>query len=74
MCAAESAGVVRFNRDEGRMNRDAIVDRVTTDIDPFSSSYILDPYPFHQQMRDIAPVVWLEKWSVWAVARYKQVQ
>ncbi|HEX7855347.1 MAG TPA: hypothetical protein VF503_16815 [Sphingobium sp.] len=56
------------------MNRDAIVDRVTTDIDPFSSSYILDPYPFHQQMRDIAPVVWLEKWSVWAVARYKQVQ
>lgn len=53
---------------------DVTVDRVATDIDPFSSDYILDPYPSHQQMRDIAPVVRLEKWNVWAVARYEQVQ
>jgi cytochrome P450 len=25
-------------------------------------------------MRDAGPVVWLEKWNVWAVARYEQVQ
>ena len=53
---------------------DAIADRTATDIDPFSSGYILDPYPSHERMRDLAPVVWLEKWNVWAVARYEQVQ
>lgn len=56
------------------MTMDVIADRAATDIDPFSSGYILDPYPSHQRMRDLAPVVWLEKWNVWAVARYEQVQ
>lgn len=56
------------------MIMDAIADRTATDIDPFSSGYILDPYPSHERMRDLAPVVWLEKWNVWAVARYEQVQ
>ncbi|MGL5165059.1 MAG: cytochrome P450 [Afipia sp.] len=56
------------------MSVDVTVDRVAIDIDPFSSGYILDPYPSHQRMRDLAPVVWLEKWNVWAVARYEQVQ
>lgn len=53
---------------------DVVADRVAAGIDPFSSGYILDPYPAHRKMRDIAPVVWLEKWNVWAVARYEQVQ
>jgi 4-methoxybenzoate monooxygenase (O-demethylating) len=46
----------------------------TSDIDPFAEQYILDPYPFHQEMREGGPVVWLEKWNVFAVARYEQVQ
>ena len=43
-------------------------------IDPFSPDYFRDPYPFHVQLRDAGPVVWLEKWGVWAVARFEQVQ
>lgn len=43
-------------------------------IDPFSPDYFRDPYPFHAQLRDAGPVVWLEKWGVWAVARFEQVQ
>ncbi len=42
-------------------------------IDPFCPDYFLDPYPFHEQLRDAGPVVWLDKWGVWAVARYEQV-
>lgn len=46
----------------------------TSDIDPFASDYILNPYPFHREMREAGPIVWLEKWKVFAVARYEQVQ
>jgi hypothetical protein len=56
------------------MTADVMADRAAINIDPFSSGYILDPYSSHQHMRDVAPVVWLEKWNVWAVARYEQVQ
>ena len=47
---------------------------VTSDIDPFASDYILDPYPLHREMREAGPIIWLEKWKVFAVARYEQVQ
>lgn len=46
----------------------------TSDIDPFAPDYILNPYPFHREMREAGPIVWLEKWKVFAVARYEQVQ
>jgi cytochrome P450 len=44
------------------------------DVDPFSHDYILNPYPYHQQLRDAGPVVWLKQWGVWAVARHAQVR
>ena len=46
---------------------------VVSEIDPFSHEYILNPYPFHQRMRDAGPIIWLEKWGVFAVTRYQQV-
>jgi cytochrome P450 len=58
----------------GETSMEAVIDRSASDIDPFSSGYILDPYPAHRWMRDAGPVVWLEKWNVWAVARHEQVQ
>ena len=39
-------------------------------IDPFSRAYILDPYPFHRQLRAAGPLVWLEKWGVYIAPRY----
>jgi cytochrome P450 len=44
-----------------------------SDVDPFSAAYTADPYADHERLRR-APVVWLKKWNVWAVARYDQVR
>ncbi len=55
------------------MSIDALTRLVSSDIDPFSSDFIRDPYPFHERLRELGPVVWLEKWGVWAVARHEQV-
>jgi 4-methoxybenzoate monooxygenase (O-demethylating) len=46
---------------------------VASDIDPFSSDFLSDPYPHHEQLRDLAPVVRLRRYDIWAVTRYEQV-
>jgi 4-methoxybenzoate monooxygenase (O-demethylating) len=44
-----------------------------SDIDPFSREFLADPYPYHEQLRDLGPVVRLARYDVWATARYEQV-
>ena len=44
-----------------------------SDVDPFSREYLLDPYPFHEQLREAGPVVWLSKWNCWGTGRYKEM-
>lgn len=44
------------------------------DLDPYSEEFLLDPYPFHKQLRDAGPVVWLPKYGVYAMARYGEVR
>jgi hypothetical protein len=46
---------------------------VAWDIDPFSRDFLSDPYPHHEKLRDLAPVVRLPRYDVWAVTRYEQV-
>jgi cytochrome P450 len=41
--------------------------------DPFDPEVLVDPYPFHQRMRDAGPVVFLERYGVWAMARHAEV-
>lgn len=43
------------------------------DLDPFSAEHLINPYPGHTQMREAGPVVWLERYGVYAVARFKEV-
>ncbi len=43
------------------------------DDDPFDLEVLIDPYPFHQRMRDAGPVVFLERYGVWAMARHAEV-
>lgn len=43
------------------------------DIDPFSIEFFDDPYPAHARMRDAGPLVYLDKWSVYGVARHAEV-
>jgi 4-methoxybenzoate monooxygenase (O-demethylating) len=45
----------------------------TSDIDPFGREFLADPYPFHERLRELGPVVHLPRYGVWAVTRYEQV-
>lgn len=43
------------------------------DIDPFAIDFFEDPYPSQERLREAAPVVFLDKWDVYGVARYAEV-
>jgi len=43
------------------------------DVDPFSIEFFDDPYPTHALLRDTGPLVYLDKWSVYGVARHAEV-
>ena len=43
------------------------------DVDPFSMAFFDDPYPDHARMRDAGPLVYLDKWSIYGVARHAEV-
>ena len=43
-------------------------------LDPFALDFLEDPYPFHEDLREVGPVVWLEKYNIFAMARYQQVR
>jgi cytochrome P450 len=45
-----------------------------SDLDPFALDVLEDPYPHHNDLREAGPVVWLEKYGVFAMARYQQVR
>ncbi|MBV8849208.1 MAG: cytochrome P450 [Methylobacteriaceae bacterium] len=44
-----------------------------SDIDPFSDAFLTDPYPFHEELREAGPVVRLERYGIWTMARHEQV-
>jgi 4-methoxybenzoate monooxygenase (O-demethylating) len=43
-------------------------------IDPFDEAVLADPYPMHEQLRELGPVVRLSAYDIWAMARYEHVQ
>ncbi|BAT61529.1 cytochrome P450 107B1 [Variibacter gotjawalensis] len=43
------------------------------EIDPFSIAYFADPHPAQEQLREAGPVIWIEQWQCYAVARYAEV-
>ncbi|WP_433227487.1 cytochrome P450 [Actinomadura formosensis] len=43
------------------------------DIDPFAEDFRRDPDTFHERLRKAGPVVFLERYRAWAVARYAEV-
>lgn len=43
------------------------------DLDPFSDDFLADPFSQHALIRDAGPVVWLERYGIWAVGRYDDV-
>ena len=45
----------------------------TSALDPYSPEFLNDPFPSHEKLRDLGPVVWLEHYGVCAMARHKEV-
>jgi cytochrome P450 len=43
------------------------------DVDPFDMNFFTDPYSTHERLREAGPVVYLDKWNVYGVARYAEV-
>src|SRR5882762_11243257 len=43
------------------------------DVNPFSIEFFDDPYPTHELLRETGPVVYLDQWKVFGVARYAEV-
>ena len=46
----------------------------TIEKDPYSTEYLIDPYPFHEELREAGPVIWLETYDVWATGRHEHVR
>jgi cytochrome P450 len=44
-----------------------------SEIDLYSDASLLDPSPLYRQLRDAGPAVWLSKYNMMALARYKDV-
>jgi hypothetical protein len=49
------------------------VDPPGCEIDPFSDAFLADPFPFLDEIREAGPVVYLDRYGVYAVARHEQV-
>jgi 4-methoxybenzoate monooxygenase (O-demethylating) len=45
-----------------------------SDIDPFALEVLADPYPAYERLRAAGPVVRLERYGVWASARFSAVR
>jgi cytochrome P450 len=56
------------------MSMGMTIDRPVSTVDPFSHEFLRDPYPHHHSMREAGPVVWLEHYGIWAMARHQEVR
>src|ERR1700694_6063875 len=56
------------------MSTDTTVSRPVSPLDPFSHEFLRDPYPHHEALREAGPVVWLEQYGIWAMARHQEVR
>lgn len=43
-------------------------------LDPFATEFLQEPYRFHHDLREAGSVVWLEKYGIYAMARYQEVR
>ncbi|MHB0772857.1 cytochrome P450 [Bradyrhizobium sp. 1.29L] len=41
--------------------------------DPFASDFLLNPYPAYETLRALGPIFRIERYDIWAMARYTEV-
>ena len=47
---------------------------VSSDLDPFSPEFRSDPFTPYAQLRELAPIVWLNRHDIWVVSSYNHVR
>jgi len=47
--------------------------RIISRLDPFSPEFRADPYRHYAELRALGPIVWLERYDIWVVARHDPV-
>jgi cytochrome P450 len=52
----------------------AIPDSIRSDIDLFSTSSLINPYPGYKELRDIGRIAYLDRYDIWAVTRYDEIK
>jgi len=45
----------------------------TSTLDPYADEALLNPWPLYRELREMGPVVWLEKYGMFALTRYDVV-
>jgi cytochrome P450 len=58
----------------GVMSDQTTLSRPVSTVDPFSRAFLHDPYPDHAALREAGPVVWLEQYGIWTMARHQEVR
>lgn len=46
----------------------------SSELDPFSPEFRADPFKPYAELRELGPIVWLERYRIWVVARYDRVR
>jgi 4-methoxybenzoate monooxygenase (O-demethylating) len=54
-------------------DRTRVIDVPVFEDDPFDPAVLVAPYELHQRLRDAGPVVYLERYDCWAMARHTEV-
>ena len=62
------------NREQASSSEQTPLSRPVSAIDPFSHEFLRDPYPHHEALREAGPVVWLEQYGIWTMARHQEVR
>ena len=45
----------------------------TSTLDPYTDQALLNPWPLYRELREMGPVVWLERYGMFALIRYDVV-
>ncbi|MBK4739354.1 cytochrome P450 [Noviherbaspirillum pedocola] len=48
-------------------------DAPVSDFDPYAEDVLRDPWPYYQQLREVGPAIWLERYGALAFFRHEQV-
>lgn len=51
-----------------------VLTRPSSDIDPFSAEFRADPFIHYRRLREIGPLVWLERYEIWCASHYHVIR